>query len=244
VLQRIRVVFDWCKAQGYCSGDNPTDGLTKVLPKHRSSRGHHAALPYPRIPSFIRELRESAASEPVKLALEFTILCATRTSETLNATWDEIDFDAKTWTIPGERMKAGVEHRVPLTPRAIEILERAKSLSNGGPYVFPGRVVKLPLSNMVFLMTLRRMNRDDVTAHGFRSSFRDWAVGERERATLLTIIAALARSAGIDVSKPGTAGATIEGLTIDLGARVARRTVIHHLNRIPDALERRKTEQD
>jgi integrase len=175
VLQRVRVVFEWCKAQGYCSGDNPTDGLTKVLPKHRASRGHHAALPYSKVPAFIRDLRESVASEPVKLALEFTILCATRTSETLNATWSEIGVETKTWTIPAGRMKGSVEHRVPLSTRAVEILERAKSLSNGGDYVFPGRTAKQPLSNMVFLMTLRRMKRDDLTTHGFRSSFRDWA---------------------------------------------------------------------
>jgi len=112
------------------------------------------------------------AAESVRLALEFTILCATRTSETLLATWNEIDLESKTWTIPGARMKAGVEHRVPLS---IEVFKRAKVLSSGGLYLFEGRNAKRPLSNMAFLMTLRRMKRDDVTPHGFRSTFRDWA---------------------------------------------------------------------
>jgi hypothetical protein len=95
VLQRIRVVFEWCKAKGYCSGDNPTEGLTKVLPKHRAAKAHHAALPYPQVPAFVHALREAGASESVSLAFEFTILCAARTSETLRATWAEIDLDAK-----------------------------------------------------------------------------------------------------------------------------------------------------
>jgi integrase len=175
VLQRIRVVFEWCKAQGYCSGANPTEGLTKVLPKHRIAPVHHAAMPYRQVPAFLVALRASAGGEIVKLAFEFTILCAARTSETLKATWDEMDEEAKTWTIPGSRMKAGVEHRVPLSPRCIKILQGAKALSDGGPYVFPGRSKTNPLSNMVFLMALRRMERADLTTHGFRSSFRDWA---------------------------------------------------------------------
>ena len=174
VLQRVRVIFEWSKAQGYCAGDNPTQGLTKVLPKHRGVQAHHAALAYQQVPAFVQALRESDSGESVRLAFEFTILCAARTSEVLCATWAEIDLDAKTWTVPGERMKAGREHRVPLAPRCLEILERAKVLSSG-PYIFPGRTSAKPLSNMVFLMALRRMKRADLTAHGFRSSFRDWA---------------------------------------------------------------------
>ncbi len=175
ILQRTRVVFDWCKAQGFCSGDNPTEGITNVLPKHRGVQAHHAALPYQQLPAFLQVLRESDSGDAVKLAFEFTILCASRTSETLNATWAEIDVDAKTWTIPADRMKAGLEHRVPLSPRSLTILERAQGLADGGPYVFPGRKASRPLSNMVFLMALRRMERSELTAHGFRSTFRDWA---------------------------------------------------------------------
>ena len=193
VLQRVRVVFEWCKAQGYRTDDNPTQGLTKVLPKQRVAKGHHAALPYQDLPAFVQALGEADAGEVVRLAFEFTILCASRTSETLNAAWTEIDLEAKTWTIPGPRMKAGLEHRVPLSPRCIKILERTKALSDGGPYVFPGRSPKKPLSNMVFLMALRRMERRDVTTHGFRSTFRDWAA-ERTNVPRAVCEAALAHT--------------------------------------------------
>ena len=175
VLQRLRVIFDWCQAQGYCTGNNPTQGITKVLPKHRAVKAHHAALPYPEVPAFLRALRESDASELVALGFELTILCATRTSETLRATWSEVDLAAKTWTIPGDRMKSGADHRIPLSSRCVAILTRAQVLSDDSQYVFPGRTPAKPLSNMAFLMALRRMGRADVTTHGFRSSFRDWA---------------------------------------------------------------------
>ena len=174
VLQRLRVIFDWCKAQGYASGDNPTEGITKVLPKHRAAKAHHAALPYVEVPAFLRALRASDAGELVRLGFELTILCATRTSETMRATWDEIDLSTDTWTIPGVRMKGGLDHRIPLAPRSVEIVTQAQALS-GAHYVFPGRTPTKPLSNMSFLMTLRRMERGDITTHGFRSSFRDWA---------------------------------------------------------------------
>lgn len=175
VKQRIKVVFDWAKASGFRSGENPTDGLTKVLPKHRGEKQHHAALPYPAVPTFIHGLRTADTSESIRLAFELLILTATRTSEVIHARWTEVDVDAKVWTIPGARMKAGRDHRVPLSARAIEILERAQVVATGSPYVFPGRAVEKPLSNMAFLMLLRRLNHDTVTTHGFRSSFRDWA---------------------------------------------------------------------
>jgi integrase len=131
-------------------------------------------LPYAKIPEFIEALSEAAVGRPAGLAFEFLVLTATRTSEALKAKWDEIDAELEIWTIPGSRMKSGREHRVPLSPRCLEILARAKELSAGGSYVFPGQSAGKPLSNMVFLMTLRRMGLD-VTTHGFRSSFRDWA---------------------------------------------------------------------
>jgi integrase len=173
--QRIKVVFDWAKASGFRVGDNPVDGITKVLPKVRHTPKHHAALPYGQVPAFVELLRLFEANEPTRLAFEFLILTATRTSEVLGARWEEIDFDARTWTIPAVRIKAGREHRIPLSDRAIEILTVAESIKNGGIYVFAGRSPKAPLSNMVFLMMLRRMSRTDITAHGFRSAFRDWA---------------------------------------------------------------------
>ena len=129
----------------------------------------------------------------MKLAFEFLILTAARSGEVLGATWDEIDLEARTWTIPGSRMKAGRQHRVPLPPRCVEILRHAQRLTGGGSHVFPGRHPKRPLSSMVFLMALRRMGRGDITTHGFRSSFRDWAE-ERTHAPRAVCEAALAHT--------------------------------------------------
>jgi len=174
VRQRIGAVMDWAKAAGFRSAANPIEGVGKGLPRQPDRSGHHAALPYAKLPGFLKSLRKADAGEPVRLAFEFLILTATRTSEVVGATWAEIDLAKKIWTIPAGRMKAAREHRVPLSKRCLEILARAKELSDGGPHVFPGRTAEKPLSNMAFLMTLRRMEID-VTAHGFRSTFRDWA---------------------------------------------------------------------
>lgn len=170
--QRIRVVLDWAKASGYRAGDNPVDGITKVLPKVRQGATHHAALPYAQVPAFLESVRAADANPSTTLAFEFLILTAARTNEVLGARWDEIDRTAKTWSVPADRIKAGREHRVPLSARCLEILDAAAAIADGGPYVFPGRSSKAPLSNMVFLMLLRRLERDDITAHGFRSAFR------------------------------------------------------------------------
>ena len=124
--------------------------------------------------SFIADVRNAEANESTRLAFEFLILTATRTSEVLLAKWSEIDIDERSWTIPAERMKAGKLYRVPLSDRCIEILAQAKEMSGGGIYVFPGRTAKKPLSDMVFLMMIRRLGKD-ITAHGFRSTFRDWS---------------------------------------------------------------------
>ncbi len=174
--QRIKVVLDWAKASGHRSGDNPVDGLSRVLPaRPKNQQTHHAALPYAEVPSFLKTLRSSDAGESNRLAFEFLILTAARTSEVLGARWPEIDFKKKTWTVPASRIKAGREHRVPLSPRCLELLKRAEELADGGAFIFTGRSPEVGLSNMAFLMLLRRLERDDITAHGFRSSFRDWA---------------------------------------------------------------------
>lgn len=188
--QRMKVVFDWAKASGFRTGDNPTEGVSKVLPRQRAEKKHHAALPYQDLPAFLTTLRVADAGEPVRLAFELLVLTAARTGEVLGATWDEVDLEGKTWTVPGERMKTGREHRVPLSRRAVDILKRAKALSDGGAFVFPGRP-KRGLSNMALLMLLRRLNRRDITAHGFRSSFRDWTA-ERTNAPRAVCEAALA----------------------------------------------------
>ena len=128
------------------------------------------------MPPFLCALRASDASEWVRLGFELTILCATRTSETLLTTWNETDLSDPDLGISSVRMKSGIDHRIPLAPRCVEILTRAETLVNGSQYVVPGRSGTKPLSGMVLLMVLRRMGRNDVaTGHGFRSSFRDWA---------------------------------------------------------------------
>lgn len=175
VKQRMKTVFDYAKAKGWRASDNPVEGISRVLPKHNGkTKDHFAALPWAQVPDFIQALRASKVYESVKLAFEFLILTASRTSEVLLAKWEEIDIDGKVWVVPAERMKAKVEHRVPLSVRCIEILNTAKAMSFGGEYVFPGRKRSNPLSNMALLMALRSMERTDITAHGFRSSFRDW----------------------------------------------------------------------
>lgn len=174
VRQRIKTVLGWAKANGLRLGANPVDEIEDGLPRQRDTVEHYTSLPYDQVPVFIRALRDSDAGTSVKLAFELLILAATRTNEVLGAKWAEFDLEAKTWTVPKDRMKAHSEFRIPLSARCIEILEEAKKLADGGPYVFPGQTAKHPLSNMAFLMTLRRMGRD-FTAHGFRSSFRNWA---------------------------------------------------------------------
>jgi integrase len=173
VRGRIEVILDAAKARGHRQGENPArwrGHIEQILPaRTRLSRGHHKALPYAEIPAFIADLhkREALAA----LALEFVILTAARSGEALGATWDEVDLVKAIWTIPAGRMKAGKEHRVPLTPRAVEILETVKPLDSD--YLFAGNNGR-KLSGMAMAMMLRRM-KVAVTVHGFRSAFRDWA---------------------------------------------------------------------
>ncbi|MBI3702031.1 MAG: tyrosine-type recombinase/integrase [Afipia sp.] len=174
VRQRIGAVLDYARAAGYCTGANPIEGIARALPRQSGRRGHHAAMPYGEVPDFIAKLREVEQGTTVALALEFLVLTATRTGEVLGAKWSEFDLLKATWTIPDNRMKGGRGHRVPLSPRAIEILQSARSIAPIGDHVFPGRMTSASMSNMAFLMLMRRMNAS-VTVHGFRSSFRDWA---------------------------------------------------------------------
>lgn len=171
VRQRVKTVLDWCRANHFRSGENPIEGIAKALPKQPKKDSHHAALPYTEVADFIRQLRDGNAGEIVKLAFEFTILTAARTGEVLGARWDEVENNV--WKVPAGRMKTGREHRVPLSPRCVEIVERAKAFSDDSGYIFPGQSRGKPLSNMSFLMTLRRMDLK-ITGHGFRSAFRDW----------------------------------------------------------------------
>jgi len=177
---RIETILDAAKARGHIGHNeaNPArwrGHLDKLLPKRaKLTRGHHAAMPYGEVPAFIAELRERPAT--AARALEYCILTAARSGEALAARWDEIDFDARIWTIPPARTKAAREHRVPLSDRAVAIL-REMETGKTGDYVFPGRRPGRPLSGMAFEMLLRRC-KSRHTAHGFRSSFRDWAGNE------------------------------------------------------------------
>jgi len=178
---RIERVLDAAKAKGFRSGENPArwrGHLDHLLPKRQKlTRGHHAALPFEQVPRFIAELRSRDAVAGI--ALEFAIYTAARSGEVRNATWGEIDLAAKVWTVPADRMKAGREHRVPLSARAVEILEKARDLSSGEPdaVVFPGIKSGSSLSDAAFDRLLKRMGfkGGELTPHGFRSSFRDWA---------------------------------------------------------------------
>jgi integrase len=177
---RIEAVLDAAKAKGLIGRNeaNPArwrGHLDKLLPKRaKLTRGHYAAMPYPDVPAFTAALRDRPAT--AARALEFCILTAARSSEALAARWDEIDFEAKVWTVPAERTKAGREHRVPLSDRAVAILREMED-GQTNAYVFPGQRPGRPLSGMAFEMLLRRI-KSPYTAHGFRSSFRDWAGNE------------------------------------------------------------------
>ncbi|HXH25227.1 MAG TPA: site-specific integrase, partial [Vicinamibacterales bacterium] len=127
------------------------------------------------MPALLQTLATVEAYEPTKLAFEFLILTAARTSEVLGARWDEIDRDARLWVIPGTRTKADRAHRVPLAPRCLALLDRAAALSEGAPYVFPGRRPQRRLSVIALLRLLRRLTRERVVVHEFRASFHDWA---------------------------------------------------------------------
>jgi integrase len=175
---RIERVLSIAKAKGLRSGENPAawrDNLEPILGKRRKlSRGHHEALPYEKVPDFLVALRRGGGV--AALALEFTISTAARTGEVIGARWPEIDLKTKIWTVPPARMKAGREHRVPLSGRAVAILEAARKLRrDDSDVVFPGQSAEGCLSNMAMAAVLKRMKRDDITVHGFRSSFRDWA---------------------------------------------------------------------
>jgi integrase len=179
VRGRVESILDWAKARDYRTGENPArwrGHLDKLLPARSKVRKvkHHAALPYAELPNFLMELR----SQPgvAARALEFTILTAARTNETIVATENEIKVAEKLWTVPAERMKAKKEHRVPLSARALAILKEAQSEGQSdGDFIFPGGKAGRPLSNMAMTEVLRRMGRGDITVHGFRSTFRDWA---------------------------------------------------------------------
>ena len=199
---RIEAVLDYAADPDDPAYRNPaalTPQLKKALPKLGKirRRSRHASLPYDDAPAFVTALR-ARGDTVAALALEFTILTAARTNEVIGAHWNEIDTRSAVWTIPAERMKALREHRIPLCPRALRVLERARALHNGG-LIFPGRFDQ-PLSSASMMAALKRMNRADLTVHGFRATFRTWAA---ERTTFPREVAeaALAHLVGDDTER-------------------------------------------
>ena len=175
VKQRISAICRWAVAQGHRTDDPAGIVIDAALPRGDAKVQHLPALPYEEVAECIAKVRGNArASESTKLALEFLVLTAARSGEVRKATWDEIDLDGATWTVPAERMKANREHRVPLSKRALEVLAEAASLSDGSGLVFPGIRPGRPLSENTHAKLLRELGFDAVT-HGFRSSFRDYA---------------------------------------------------------------------
>jgi integrase len=196
---RVESVLSWAKVHGYRDGENPArwkghlDHLLPAKSKVRRVR-HHAAMPYADVPAFMGMLREQESIGA--RAFEFLILTAARTGEVVGLRWREIDLKSKLWIVPGDRMKAGKEHRVPLCPRAAAILQAIKpDKIEGDTFVFPGSKLQKPQSNMVFLMLLRRMKIGHLTAHGFRATFKTWAT-ERTNFPREVVEAALAHVAG------------------------------------------------
>jgi integrase len=206
VRGRIESVLDWAKARQYRTGDNPASWsvIGTVLPQRGkiAQVEHHAALPYAELPTFMATLRSRDGS--AIRALEFTILTAARTGEVIGARWDEIDLKAATWTVPAGRMKASKEHRVPLSTTAIRLLNELPH-EEGNPYPFVGPRSD-GLSDAAMTAALKRLGRSDITVHGFRSTFRDWAA-ERTSFPNDVIEMALAHAVGNN-SRPHTAVAT------------------------------------
>ena len=174
VRQRIGAVMRWAIAQGY-RADNPAgDAITAALPRNGRQSRHFKALPHGEVATALATVRESSSAAGVRLSLEFLVLTAVRSGEVRGARWDEVDVEAAIWRVPGSRTKTGRSHRVPLSRRALEVLEEAREETGGGDPIFRSRRSRRgPLANGVWRALLRRLGID-ATMHGFRSSFRDW----------------------------------------------------------------------
>ena len=173
VRQRMGIIFDWVIAQGWRLDNPASPSITKALPKVRRRKKGFAALPYVEVPAAVRKVRDSGANLLTKLCFEFLVLTAARSGEARLARWEEIDWQELSWTIPPSRMKAGREHKVPLSRRAVEILQTAREISGGNELIFPSSRQNKPLSYMALLRLLQRLEIPCVV-HGFRSSFATW----------------------------------------------------------------------
>ncbi len=207
---RIEAVIAAATAKGFRTGPNPAawrGHLDRLLPaRQKLTRGHHAAMAYADLPAFIAKLRSGSGLSA--LAMEFLVLTAARSGEVLGCRWDEIDLDAKVWTVPATRMKAGREHRAPLSDRAIAILAEVQPLRRKDNFVFPGPRPGKSLSAMAMAMLLRRLE-PNVTVHGFRSAFRDWCGEETSFARDLAE-AALAHVVGDQTERAYRRGDALE----------------------------------
>ncbi|MBA3324826.1 MAG: integrase arm-type DNA-binding domain-containing protein [Rhodobacteraceae bacterium] len=199
VKQRLAAIFDWAKGAGHYPHENPVNGLKKALPSLKYRAQHMLALPWGKLPDFMVDLgkREGVSAR----TLEFLILTAARSGEARGARWCEIEGDV--WTVPGERMKGGLTHRVPLSGEALAVLEQVRGL--GGDLIFPSmkrgaKGKEKPQSDMVFKALFTRMKHDGFTTHGFRSTFRDWC-SESAHADREIAEAALAHSTGNKVER-------------------------------------------
>lgn len=210
VRGRIERVLDSAKVMKLRSGENPAawkGNLEHLLPPQRKGpKRHHPAMPYEEAPEFFRRLREQNSVSAK--ALQFIILTAARTGEVLGSTWHEMDLEKGLWIVPGSRMKAGKEHRVPLSAAAVEVLKSLKEGRDPDDWVFPGQNPRKPLSNMSMAMVLRR-KIDSYTVHGFRSTFRDWA-GDKTDFPREVVEHALAHTIGSEVERAYRRGHALE----------------------------------
>lgn len=210
VREALKLVLDHAKARGLRSGDNPAQWkghLDQILPAHGPlAEGHHAAMPYADVPAFLTRLLTVGGNGA--LALEFAVLTAARSGEVRGATWEEMDLDAGLWTIPASRMKSAKPHRIPLSPRAVQIVRRMKEGAFNA-FVFPGRRDDRPLSDMTLAKALKTAGAGEYTVHGFRSSFRTWVA---EQTTFQRELAeqALAHAVGDTVERAYQRGDALE----------------------------------
>ncbi|MYB11060.1 MAG: tyrosine-type recombinase/integrase [Acidimicrobiia bacterium] len=200
--QRIRTILRWAMAHGYVQFNMAGEVIEGALPPMPRVKSHFRSLPYSKVAEALAVVEESGASPSAKLCLRFVVLTAARSGEARNATWDEIDFETCEWKIPAERMKAASEHRVPLSEAAMDVLGRAKACHDGSDLVFPSPLKPgRPLSDMTLTKILRDVGLSDrATVHGFRASFRTWALEETD-APWAVAEAALAHSLGDSVQQ-------------------------------------------
>ena len=202
VRQGMRSVFSWGKAHDYIKYNVAGEAINAALPVMPKIKAHYRSLPYQDVPAALSAIEEARASKSAKLCLRFVVLTACRSGDARLATWDEIDREAEVWTVPSHRMKAGREHRVPLSGLALRVVDEAAAIADGSDLLFPSPVRQSrPLSDMTFTKVLRSSGlADRATLHGFRSSFRIWAA-ERTSASHAALGLAFAHTVGMQWSR-------------------------------------------